>query len=201
MLGIVFATKAEADPLLNALNGSAECVGRTAFGSRFFTSEIEMAVGIVGMGKGASAAGTASFLEQYQPAVVINAGIAGALDDSLTLGAVYRVSQATDRDAPDAPASVWRAVGVSDLPAARLVTSAAPVFSADIRAALRPLGEMVDMEGIAVGRVCAERGVPIVGLKCISDFANDGDRTSLLENLHRASAVVATAILSRLSRF
>ena len=200
MIGVLFATVMEADPFIAALEASAEHVERSAVGTRYSLSTGAIALGIVGMGKSAAADGTSEFVEQYRPSVVVNAGIAGALDDSLTLGAVYRVSTVADRDTPADPPLVWQEDGVLDLPAARLVTSAVPVFSAEIRAALRLLGEMVDMEGVAVGRVCAEHGVSIVGLKCISDFAGDGDRVALRANLARAAATLSEVLMLRLNR-
>lgn len=138
------------------------------------------------------------------PALVVCLGSAGSR--VLEQGAVYQASSVSWRDIDasplgfpkgvvpllDRPAETPLPTPVAGLPAARLSTGGNVVTGAAYDAID---ADMVDMETYAVLRACEWFGVPLVGLRGISDGADAlrhyGDWTALLPALdaHLATAV------------
>ncbi len=198
MKGVLFATKPEATPLLDKLSRIAERYEIFDIASVFIVRDQTVAVSVVGMGKPSARQGTLRFIERFSPKCLINAGIAGALSDALEIGRVFRVSSSVDWPSMiDAPIE-WSSRGFGDLPCARLVTVGEPVFDSSFRNELIPLGDMVDMEGAAAAAVARASNIECIGVKCISDFAKDGDRDTLHANLHRASEMIAETLIDRI---
>jgi adenosylhomocysteine nucleosidase len=130
------------------------------------------------------------------PDLVVSLGSAGSR--TLEQGAVYQVASVSWRDIDasvlgfakgvtpflDHPAETPLPAPIPSIPAARLSTGA------DVVTGLRYHeidADMVDMETFAVMRACQRFGVPLVGLRGISDGAADlhhyDDWTSLLGHL------------------
>lgn len=145
---------------------------------------------ITGVGPVEAAAGVAQALATLQaegalPDVVVSLGSAGSR--TLDHARVYRVTEVSYRDMdasvlgfprgetpfPRIPAVLSLAAGPGSLPTARLATGASVVsgvaydaFDAD----------MVDMETFAVVRAAARFGVPVIGLRGVSDGRTDLSR-------------------------
>ena len=153
---------------------------------------------ITGVGPVEAAAGVAQALESLRtegalPDVVVSLGSAG----SRTLGhaRVYRVAEVSYRDMdasvlgfprgetpfPRIPAVLPLADGPATLPTARLATGASVVSGAGYDAVD---ADMVDMETFAVVRAAARFGVPVIGLRGVSD-----GRTDLSELSHWTDAL------------
>lgn len=119
-------------------------------------------------------------LAKCPPALIVSLGSAGAR--SLMQGAVYQASSVSYRDMDasalgfergqtpflDQPPEIAMPVQVPGLPAARLSTGA-NIVSGDAYDLID--ADMVDMESYAVCRVCQKAGVPMIGLRGISDGA------------------------------
>ncbi|WP_425229537.1 5'-methylthioadenosine/S-adenosylhomocysteine nucleosidase [Sphingomonas sp.] len=137
------------------------------------------------------------------PDAVVSLGSAGSR--RLPLGEVYQVSEVSWRDMDASPLGFARGVTpfatfptVIDLPTplegvptATLSTGADVVVGAAYNAIE---ADMVDMETYAVARACARFGMPLIGLRGVSDGAAEGERldwTALLGLLDErlASAV------------
>lgn len=142
---------------------------------------------VTGVGPVEAAVETAAALARLQrdgclPDLVICLGSAGSR--TLEHGRVYGVESVAYRDMDatalgfakgvtpflDAPARLALARGPADLPHARLSTGANVVTGATYDALE---AEMVDMETYAVVRAAARFGVPVVGLRGISDGKAD----------------------------
>lgn len=152
------------------------------------------------------------------PDLVVSLGSAGSR--SLEQTEVYQASSVSYRDMDasalgfpkgatpflDLPVSVPMPLAVPGIPAARLSTGAAVVSGAAYDAID---ADMVDMETFAVLRACQHFGVPLIGLRGISDGAAElrhvGDWTGYLhvidEKLAAAVGKLESALLDGSLRF
>ncbi|MBU4135033.1 MAG: 5'-methylthioadenosine/S-adenosylhomocysteine nucleosidase [Alphaproteobacteria bacterium] len=127
------------------------------------------------------------------PDVIVSLGSAGSR--TLDHARVYRVTEVSYRDMdasvlgfpkgetpyPRLPAVLSLADGPASLPTARLATGASVVSGAGYDAVD---ADMVDMETFAVVRAAARFGVPVMGLRGVSD-----GRTDLTELSHWTDAL------------
>jgi adenosylhomocysteine nucleosidase len=153
---------------------------------------------ITGVGPVEAAAAVAEALAELKargdlPDLVVSLGSAGSR--TLDHARVYRVSHVAYRDMdasalgfpkgetpyPRLPAVLSLADGPASLPAARLATGASVVSGAAYDAFD---ADMVDMETFAVVRAAARFGVPVLGLRGVSD-----GRTALTELSHWTDAL------------
>ena len=142
---------------------------------------------ITGVGPVEAAAATAEALESLRaggalPDLIVSLGSAGSR--TLEHARVYRVSQVGYRDMDASvlgfpkgetpflglPAVLPLAGGPAALPTARLATGASVVSGAAYDAVD---ADMVDMETFAVVRAAARFGVPVMGLRGVSDGRTD----------------------------
>lgn len=133
-----------------------------------------------GVGPVEAALNTAAALRETRPDLLVSLGSAGSR--VLTQGAVYQASSISYRDMDasafgfekgctpflDLPAEIPMPHQIPGLPAARLSTGAAVISGAGYDAIAQ---EMVDMESFAILRACQRAGVPMIGLRGISDGA------------------------------
>lgn len=143
------------------------------------------------------------------PDLVVSLGSAGSR--MLEQGAVYQVSAVEYRDMDasalgfavgqtpmlDLPPRVALPLSIPGIPQAALATGGSIVSGAGYD---RIAAEMVDMETYAVLRACQHFGVPVIGLRGISDGAEDlATLTDWTQYLHVVDARLAEAI-DRLAR-
>lgn len=137
------------------------------------------------------------------PDAVLSLGSAGS--NTLEQGAVYQVASVSWRDMDASPLGFTRGVTpfldhppeiplpchLRGIPAARLSTGG-NIVSGAAYAAID--ADMVDMESFAVLRACQQFGVPLIGLRGISDGARDlhhyDDWTELLGHLDTELAAI-----------
>lgn len=143
------------------------------------------------------------------PDLVVSLGSAGSR--MLEQGAVYQVSAVEYRDMDasalgfamgqtpmlDLPPRVALPLSIPGIPQAALATGGSIVSGAGYD---RIAAEMVDMETYAVLRACQHFGVPLIGLRGISDGAEElATLTDWTQYLHVVDARLAEAI-DRLAR-
>lgn len=156
---------------------------------------------ITGVGPVEAAIGTARALEACLdlaalPDLVLSLGSAGSA--TLEQGAVYQAKSVSYRDMDASPLGITKGVTpfmdhppeiplpvlLKGVPSARL-SSGANIVSGSAYAAID--ADMVDMESFAVYRACATFGIPMIGLRGISDGAKElhhyDDWTALLGHL------------------
>ena len=192
----VFATRAEADPLL-ATFGDIVCSQSNE--SHLFRCGSAARLLLTGMGPDAAGRVLREELARVRPAAVVNAGIAGALHAGFGLGDLVDV-EATAHAAPGAAANFDFLALVGQRPAwwprdlrrGRLLTRTQPLFDANEAAQLAASADLVDMEGAAIAQACADAGIPCAVIKAVSDFADD--RATLLSNLAGASHALAQVL-------
>ena len=146
MIGILFATPMEAQPFLD--RGVPEGVH----------VEISEEMGL-------EAARIASEkMVELGCTAIINAGVCGALNNRLERGAVYRVSMVSTEELK-AAVNVGVGIGLK-----RLVSVDEPVFDPKRKKELSKHGELVDMEGYAVARVCESHEIPCILIKGVTSI-------------------------------
>lgn len=119
---------------------------------------------------------------------IINAGVCGALNNRLERGGVYRVSMVSMEELK-AAVNVGVGIGLK-----RLVSVQEPVFQPERKKELSKMGDLVDMEGYAVARVCEEHNIPCVLLKGVTDFGDANGKEDIKKHIAPVSETVADAI-------
>ncbi len=189
---ILFATHMEAAPLMEAL------AAIPAKQEHRFTAHLDgqpLLIQITGMGPKAVASTLKNLFADHPIDRVINAGIAGALHESMQIGAVHEIECAAMADigTPD-----WIPVAHKG-DAKRLLSVTTPLFDAKQRQGLARIADLVDMEGATVAAFCQQREIPCTLFKGVSDFAANGEQRSLHDNLITVSQHVRDRLLAHLS--
>lgn len=184
----VLAMESEADAVLRHMSDVLkfeEC-GRTVYQGAL--NGEQTAVVICGLGKVNAAAGTQYAIDHFAPELIVNLGVAGGLDASMSVGQVYSVSKCfqcdfdlsdinhTPKGTPDEYDSPFFELSnfpsqLSNLPAAIVSTGDSFVNGDPDRDFV--YGEMGawlrDMELAAIAHVCKRAGVRCCALKSVSD--------------------------------
>ncbi|MDA8141947.1 MAG: hypothetical protein M0036_25140 [Desulfobacteraceae bacterium] len=203
MIGLIFATRMEAQPFLQL--SKAELAVEKPFQIYQCASLPALRIMISRMGKVAAAMSTLSLIIEHRVGQIINAGACGVLRDlsELPVGQIVAITSAVEGDhqvfgrRPE-PAicstTLW-----PELPKARLVTCDRPVFDLRRRSACAKLGEVVDMEGAAIARAAGLYQVPCEMLKGITDSAQAAERKTLIANLNTVSERLALLLWQMLN--
>ena len=205
MVGIVYATRREADPFLS--RSLAEPLGTRPFpmfraGARIHRPCIVI---ISGMGKVAATVAATHLVLVHRVSVLVSAGLCGRLtmDEDRTVGDLFRIRSAVegdcDRFGRDEPAIACDLDRFRDLDTARLVTCDRPVFDVTRRSELAGIGELADMEGAAVARVAGTYGISCAMVKGISDVSDETGRTDVARNIDWVSGRIADALVRDLA--
>ncbi|MBC2710587.1 MAG: hypothetical protein HGJ94_06200, partial [Desulfosarcina sp.] len=182
MVGIVYATRREADPFLSQMSAGPLATQPFFLFQTAGKGHPPCIAVISGMGKVAATIAATHLVLVHRVSVLVNAGLCGRLtmDNRWAVGDLFRISAAVegdcDRFGQGEQAVVCDAQRFSELEPARLVTCDQPVFDAAWRARLAGIGELADMEGAAVARVARLYGIPCAMVKGISDVADETGR-------------------------
>ncbi|MDF7805817.1 UbiA-like polyprenyltransferase [Pontiellaceae bacterium B12219] len=170
MIGILFATQMEAQPFLDrGVPGGVVVEIQDEMGletARIYTEKL--------VEKGCT--------------TIINAGVCGALNNRLVRGGVYRVSMVSTEELK-AAVNVGIGMGLK-----RLVSVEEPVFDPKRKKELSKYGELVDMEGYAVARVCEAHDIPCILIKGVTDFGDGNGKDDIQKHITPVSETVAEAI-------
>ena len=204
MIGIVFATRREADPFLNGTLAERFADGPLPLFQTRLDGLASSTVVIGGMGKVAAALAAAHLVRELGARVMINAGLCGCLATgcSWTAGDLLRISTAVEGDCDRfgcaEPAVACDPRWFGQLPPARLVTCDRPIFDSAQRACLAGSGELADMEGAAVARAARFYGISCAMVKGISDAADESGRQQVADNIDWLSARIADVLIQEL---
>lgn len=188
-VGLVAALPIEVGSLLDLLSDSREY--RATADRPFRTIEgilsaKRLAIIVGGTGRKAAALATRRLIVGHRPRLILSAGFGGALDPSLKRGDTILVHQVlrppTDEQPPeridlglllehDSRSTTHRQRTRSGI----LVTADRILRTASEKTEMRTRtgADVVDMETHAVVTVCAERGLPCLGIRIISDEASE----------------------------
>lgn len=205
MVGIVFATRREAEPFLSQLSAAPLTAQPfLAFQETGGSHRASITV-ISGMGKVAAAVAATHLVLVHRVTRLVNAGLCGrlAVDNGWSVGDLFRIGTAVESDCDrfgrKAQTVACDARWFSELNAARLVTQDRPVFDAARRGQLAGIGDLADMEGAAVARVARYYGIPCAMIKGISDAADENGRQDVASHIDWVSGRIAGALARELS--
>ena len=135
-----------------------------------FLEEKPLAVGIIGMGMPHCASRAAEAMERVKPELAILAGFCGALAETMERGDIF-LTTTPDDDHP----TPWMHTG--------LYTSSKPVSTPQEKSELyKETGEdCVDMEQAFAEAVAKERGIPFIGVRIVSDAADEEIPSEILK--------------------
>lgn len=179
-----------------------------------------------GIGKVSAALGTQAMILKYQPDCIINTGCAGGLAPGLKIGEMVVATKTVEWDIDmlaigfprgfvttmngvemqtDPVISDWIAAAIpADLEVRRgLVVSGDQFISTkeqrDIILGSFPDTQCAEMEGGAIGHVCAQNGVPFTVVRCMSDTADGDSDVNFALFVKEAGEKSASILLSLLS--
>jgi hypothetical protein len=117
---------------------------------------------------------------------VINLGIAGALDDSMSIGEIYPVRVCYCERNGSMEFRSFPTTAIADPRARDCVSINNRALDMESRKRLEPFASCVDREAWAIGSVCAMFGIPFSSYKLISDRVGEGSG-DLLESIKNQS--------------
>ncbi len=176
MLGIVFATLAEAQPFLQKYER-----GRFDGLSEGDSQHDDCClVTIVGIGKIKATLRTERLLHQQKLSKIIHVGTCTALTDEIKLGTIVAASQVFEGDRIELAAPTYPrmplTVPFDDVPQYTLVTQDHTVQGATELSYWQRIADMSDMTGYAVAYVAATHGVPCHIVKIVSGHMGVEDK-------------------------
>jgi nucleoside phosphorylase len=202
MIGLIFATMAEAVPFLS--QSKAVQIDDKPFRHFKVPCLPTLLVTVSGMGKVAAALACQTQIREFMANEIVNAGVCGALQSGPgnEPGTLFCVATAVEGDHEVFGEASQPIISDGlidwDQRAARLVTCDRPVFDADERRALSATADLVDMEGAAIARVAAMYQIPWTMIKGITDAAGPQDRASLNANLGQVSEKIGDVLWEKL---
>lgn len=145
---------------------------------------------IMGMGK-VNAACAAMWAINHGATKIINAGIAGALNESLALFNVYTPGIVNDLDLLNfsMPQVITGKSKVS------LGTVGSPLKGDPLRDQLVEHVDLIDMEGYAVAKVSELSGVSCELMKIVSDYCLKNSSDEIIKNLPKLSEILADELI------
>ena len=218
MIGAVIAMQSEADILLEQMEifRSLKVSGKTVYVGRAFGKDVALVV--CGVGKVNAALGTQLLVSKFDAETLLNFGVAGGLNDSTKLCAVYAIEAATQFDFDltqlngtkmgtlDEYTENFLTLNDTNLPYEKKKLGTADRFNdspADYALLTKELNaDIRDMEGAAVVQAAYAAELPVYSFKAISDVAGSGsttdqylqNRATALENLKAALPVIFEAL-------
>ncbi len=168
---------------------------------------VPVVLGSTGDGASNAARGARALLDRFPVAAVVIVGVSGALSPRLEAGSLLVAREVLEMDRPAPPPDpdwVRRALRDTGAVAARFLCTPGILCTARSKAdalAGLPPGAVaaVDLETAAFARAAADRGLPYVALRAISDLAEESlpldfnllrDASGAVDNLRVARAVL-----------
>jgi adenosylhomocysteine nucleosidase len=226
-VGIIAAMKNELSLLLERLEGPVERehAGKTYVSGRLAGTEVTLVT--AGMGKVRAAMAAQSLIDVFSAGSIICVGMAGGIEPRLAPGDVVIASELAQHDYDLSGGSSFVGFFTNKVGATlvkcdpvlilkareaaerlertrvfvgRIITGDAPVFKREKKEALyREFGGLcVEMEGAAVGQVCAANNVPFIVIRGISDKAEGLAILDFRKNLTRVAPLPQRIVLAML---
>jgi len=178
---LIAATLLEAEPFLNIFDmKELEKQPFNIYEGRNFL------LGITGIGKANAAIGTAYCCTRYQPACILNAGAAGAVDENRIVGSVYQVEKTIEPDRPHlmSNASFIQTPDIlHGFSNAILATQDKPIIDVETFNELAAVTDLVDMEGASVLQAAKKFQKKCFLFKFVSDTPLHAGKGLIIENI------------------
>jgi adenosylhomocysteine nucleosidase len=166
-VAIIVAMERELAPLVRGCEtGILSSAGKTF---ALFESDGVLAV-VAGIGRKNAEQAARAVVAQYRPALLISAGLAGALISSLKAGSVFTPSLVVDA----ADGSEYRCVADGDHVSGGILVSSEEIAGAEAKRELvtRFHGLVVDMEAAGVAKVAQQEQI---GFRCVKAISDEAD--------------------------
>ncbi len=215
MIGFIFAMNKEAQPFLEKLNNvrkQAE-TNKEIYTANFLTKKCVIIV--CGVGKVNAAMATQHLIDVYSPSLIINAGVCGGLESSMNILDIYTVSSAIEFDfdlshIDNVPVGKLEDF---DTPNIEIINDLKLSYPTGVLASgdhfyykeaneniFTELGATLkDMEGAAVAHVAKLNNSPLLIVKSLSDVVGGKFISQYQENVRKASASLASALIKILT--
>ena len=199
MIGIIAAMNVEMESLRSYMKDThTEVISGITF-VRGMLEGREVVTAVCGIGKVFAALCAQTMILQYNPACIINTGVAGTLTDALDIGSIAvssaMVQHDMDTSAIGDPVGLISGINMIEIPAdaelsAQLSSCAAKMSVKTVTGVIASGDQFVasvarkafiteqfgaiacEMEGAAIGQVCYVNKVPFCVLRAISDSAD-----------------------------
>jgi len=173
MLAIIGALDEEISGLRREMVVTVSAVRPTIYVGQCRGKEVVVAAS--GVGRAKAEAATLAILDRYPVTGVVSLGFGGALTPSLRGGELI---VSTTVKCPDAAESLTSDAGLVSLAGCRCGTGVTVGFLAPDSFAKRQLGvqfaaDVVDMECYWVARLAAQKGIPFLSVRAISDGVDE----------------------------
>lgn len=157
---------------------------------------------LTGIGKVAAAIAVSRAIAHRQPSFVLNVGTAGALRDGME--GAHRIGRVLEHDVDHI--GLGKLIGeelsgevvLDPNEPTILATGGAFVANEEVRRLLAERAHLVDMEGYAIARACAEAGVRCEMVKVVSDTASADAARSWQEQVDLTARQIAEVVAQHL---
>lgn len=183
LICLVAATIMEADPFIRILD-MKEIENRPFF---IFKGK-EIMLGVSGIGKANAAMCTAYCCIKHQPIIFINAGAAGAVDETREVGAIFQIKKTIEPDRPHLRSNtpwVQTPDTIEGFECATLATQDKPIHDVDAFKELSAIADLVDMEGAAVLQAAKRFAKKCHLFKFVSDTPLHAGQGLIIENIKK----------------
>ncbi|MGD9162215.1 MAG: hypothetical protein PVG39_27645 [Desulfobacteraceae bacterium] len=166
----------------------------------------DILLGISGIGKANAAMGTAYCCLKYQPKNILNAGAAGAVDESYQVGNIYQVKKTIEPDRPHLRSNTpWMQTPdtLEDFSNAVLATQDKPIGDVETFNELSAVADLVDMEGASVLQAAKRFNTLCYIFKFASDTPLHAGKGLIVENIKEHAEpfceFIATSLIQRIN--
>ena len=166
----------------------------------------DVLLGISGIGKANAAMGTSYCCLKYQPENILNAGAAGAVDESYQVGSIYQIEKTIEPDRPHLRSNKpW--IQTPDILEgfhnAVLATQDKPIGDVETFNELSAVADLVDMEGASALQAAKRFNTRCYLFKFVSDTPLHAGKGLIVENIKEHVGTfcdfIATSIIQRIN--
>lgn len=180
---LMAATFMEAERYIKVFNmGQVE---KTPF-AIYMADDIVLA--ICGIGKANAAMATAYCCSKYQPACVLNAGAAGAVDKDRETGEIFQIEKTIEPDRPHLMSGTpWEQIPdtLEGFDNAVLATQDRPINDVETFKELSAYTDLVDMEGASILQAARMFDTKCLLFKFVSDTPLHAGKGLIVENIKK----------------
>lgn len=183
LICLVAATLMEAEPFIKILNMTE--IEKRPF--PIFRGK-EVMLGVSGIGKANAAMCTAYCCIKYQPGCILNAGAAGAVDETREVGTIFQIEKIIEPDRPHLRKNtpwVQTPDTIDGFECATLATQDKPVHDVETFKELSAVADLVDMEGAAVLQAAKRFNTGCYLFKFVSDTPLHAGHGLIIENIKK----------------
>lgn len=185
MICLIAATLLEAEPFIKIFDMKG--LEKSPFS--IYEGE-NILLGFAGIGKANAAMCTAYCCVKYRPQFIINAGAAGAVDESHQVGSIFHIERTIEPDRPHLRSNtpwVQTPDTLDGFHNAVLATQDRPINDIESFRELTAIADLVDMEGASVLQAARRFGTKCLLFKFVSDTPFHAGKSLIIENIREHS--------------